>query len=147
MKNLTNMPGLLIMDIRARFVMEESGAAGRNALLHTLISIVQIVTALVLVVLMAVQTDKAEQGGGGVMGLGAAGGRTSGNVNMAVGAERILKPLTVWSAFGFIASSILSAIPETKLNSAHVLIVLVLYLLGMIVGPKIWNALTAAFGR
>jgi protein translocase SecG subunit len=115
--------------------------------LHTLITIVQIVTALILVVLMAVQTDKAEQGGGGVMGLGAAGGRTSGNVNMAVGAERILKPLTVWSAFGFIASSILSAIPADKLQAVHVLGVLVLYLVGMIVGPKIWAALTAALGR
>ena len=116
-------------------------------MLHTLISIVQILTALVLAVLMAVQTDKAEQGGGGVMGLGAAGGRTSGNVNMAVGAERILKPLTIWAAFGFIASSILSAIPANKLSVGHVLFVLALYLLGMIVGPRLWAALTGAFGR
>lgn len=116
-------------------------------MLHTLILIVQVITALALVVLMAVQTDKAEQGGGGVMGLGAAGGRTSGNVNMAVGAERILKPMTIWAAFGFIASSILSAIPATKLSGVHVLIIFGLYLLGMIVGPKIWTALTAAFGR
>jgi preprotein translocase subunit SecG len=108
---------------------------------------VQVVTTLVLVVLMAVQTDKAEQGGGGVMGLGAASGRTSGNINLPVGAERILKPLTVWIAFGFIASSILNAIPENRLSISHVLIVLAIYLVGMLFGNRIWAAFNAALGR
>lgn len=114
-------------------------------MLDTLIFIVQVVTALVLVVLMAVQTDKAEQGGGGVMGLGAAGGRTSGNINLPVGAERILKPLTVWTAMGFLASSILNAIP--KPTFVHVLAVLAVYVLGMLFGNAVWRAVTGVFGR
>jgi preprotein translocase subunit SecG len=118
-----------------------------NSLLHALISIVQVVTTLVLVVLMAVQTDKAEQGGGGVMGLGAASGRTSGNINLPVGAERILKPLTAWAAFGFLASSILNAIPDKVLTIGHVLVVLVIYIIGMLFAGRIWAAITGALGR
>jgi preprotein translocase subunit SecG len=112
--------------------------------IETIIFIAQIVTAIALVLLMAVQTDKAEQGGGGVMGLGAAGGRTSGNVNMAVGAERILKPLTAWVGIGFLFSSFLNAIP--KLTWTHVGVTLLIYLFVMLVGNRVWAAITRAFG-
>ncbi len=114
-------------------------------MLKIFISIIQIVSCLTLVVLMAIQTDKAEQGGGGVMGLGAAGGRTSGNINLPVGAERILKPLTVWTAIGFLASSILNAIP--KVTFVHVLVIFAVYLLGMLFGNALWRAVTGMFGR
>lgn len=114
-------------------------------MLDTLIFIVQIITALLLVVLLAIQTDKAEQGGGGVMGLGAAGGRTSGNINLPVGAERILKPLTAWTAMGFLASSILNAIPRPTF--VHVLVTLAFYVLAMLFGNALWRAVTGAFGR
>lgn len=114
-------------------------------MLKIFISIIQIVTCLSLVVLLAVQTDKAEQGGGGVMGLGASSGRTAGNVDMAVGAERILKPLTAWSAFGVLASSILNAIPNPTLF--QIVLVFGIYIVAMLFGGKAWKALTGAFGR
>jgi preprotein translocase subunit SecG len=116
-------------------------------LLQWFVLFLQIVSTLLLVVLMAVQTDKAEQGGGGVMGLGAASGRTSGNINLPVGAERILKPLTAWAAFGFLASSILNAIPDKVLTIGHVLVVLVIYIIGMLFAGRIWAAITGALGR
>lgn len=116
-------------------------------MLQWFILFLQVVSTLLLIVLMAVQTDKAEQGGGGVMGLGAASGRTSGNINLPVGAERILKPLTAWAAFGFLASSILNAIPDNVLNIGHVLVVMVIYIIGMLFAGRIWAAITGALGR
>jgi protein translocase SecG subunit len=116
-------------------------------MLNTLITIIQIVTALALVALLAIQTDKAEQSGG-VMGLGAAGGRSSGGVELAVGPERILKPLTTWIAVGFLFSSLLNAIPKDNkgLSPVTFLVVVALYLFVMLVGGKIWKAFTRVFG-
>ena len=96
-----------------------------------------------LVVLLAIQTDKAEQSGGGVMGLGATGGRTSSNIDLPVGMERILKPLTTWTAMGFLASSMLNAIPNVTI--IHFIVVLAVYVLAMIFGNTIWRAATGLF--
>ena len=109
---------------------------------NTIGLILQIVTTVAMVVLMAIQTDKAEQVGGGVMGLGAASGRSSGNINMSVGAERILKPLTVWVAVGFLFSSILNATP-TK-TWIHLVVAIAVYLFVMLMGGRIWSAITGA---
>jgi len=110
--------------------------------LSNLIFAVQIILAVVLVVLMAVQTDKAEQGGGGVMGLGAANARTTGNIDMAVGAERILKPMTKWIAIGFLCSCILNAIPAATLTVMHILSIVAIYLVLMLFGGRVWSAIT-----
>ena len=90
---------------------------------------------------MAVQTDKAEQGGGGVMGLGAAGGRTSGQIDMAVGAERILKPLTKWIVVGFLFCCVLNALGDA-VSIWHFLGALALYVIIMLFGSVVWNAVT-----
>jgi hypothetical protein len=66
---------------------------------------------------------------------------------LPVGAERILKPLTAWAAFGFLASSILNAIPDNVLTIGHVLVVLAIYIIGMLFGSRIWAAITGALGR
>ena len=113
--------------------------------MEIVISVVQIITALLLIVLLAIQTDKAEQSGGGVMGLGATGGRTSSNIDLPVGVERILKPLTAWTAIGLLASSVLNAIPDDVLTFVHVLVVLVIYVLAMLFGNTIWRAVTGIF--
>jgi preprotein translocase subunit SecG len=118
---------------------------GRTTLIHNIAFILQIITTLLLVVLMAIQTDKAEQGGGGVMGLGAAGGRTSGSINLPVGAERILKPLTVWTAVGFLFSSVLNATKD--LQWWHFLAAVAVYLLVMLFGGRLWKIVTGAAGR
>ncbi len=104
----------------------------------TFVNILQILVAVALIALLAVQTSKAEQGG--VMGLGAAGGRGAGEIDMLVGAERILKPLTKWVAAGFLAVSILSAIPAVSI--VHFFIILFGYVFIMLYGNAIWKAVT-----
>ena len=111
-------------------------------IVNTIGLVLQIVSTVGLVILMAIQTDKAEQGGGGVMGLGAASGRSSGNINMSVGAERILKPLTVWMAVGFLFSSALNALPNK--GWPQLVGAIVLYALVMLFGGRLWNAVTGA---
>ena len=106
--------------------------------MSTIVLIFQIITALSLIVLMAVQTDKAEQGG--VMGIGAAGGRSSSDIDVAVGPERILKPLTKWMAIGFLFSSVLSAVPNV--TYIHILVIVALYLVIMLFGDNVWRAVT-----
>ena len=106
--------------------------------MNTLITILQLAAALALVVLLAVQTSKAEQGG--VMGIGAAGGRGSSDVDMLVGTERILKPLTKFVAVGFLALSLLNAIPNV--NFGHFFFVLAIYVVAMRFGGIVWKAIT-----
>lgn len=103
-----------------------------------------IFNALVLIVLMALQTDKAEQGG--VMGIGAAGGRQSGSVDMMVGPERILKPATKWSAIGLLFSALLAGIPTDKVSIVHFLVFLAIYLVIMLFGDRVWRTILGLNG-
>lgn len=109
--------------------------------MHTFIFILQAVTAIGVIIMMAIQTDKAEQGG--VMGLGAAGGRTSGQIDMPVGAERILKPLTKWLVIGFLFTSLLNALGD-DVTIWHFLGAVVIYVAVMMFGGVVWNAVTGA---
>lgn len=90
-----------------------------------------------LLLLVALQTEKAEQGG--VMGLGAAGGQTTGDIDMEVGPERILKPMTRWMAVGFLFISILGAIDAHKLTFVHFIVAFAIYLVVMLYGSIIWG--------
>ena len=101
-----------------------------------------ILNALILVVLMALQTDKAEQGG--VMGIGAAGGRQAGSVDMMVGPERILKPATKWSAIGLLFSALLAGMPKPTFG--HFIVFLAIYLVIMLFGDRVWRALLGLNG-
>ncbi len=85
---------------------------------------------------MSVQTEKAEQGG--VMGLGATGGRQTGSVDMMVGPERILKPATKWSAIGFLFTSLFAATPQPTIWIF--LGLLAVYLVVMLFGERVWRA-------
>ena len=120
--------------------------------MNALLFVLQIVSALIFIVLMAVQTDKNEQSG--VMGLGAQGGRMSGSIDMPVGAERILKPMSKWSGIGFLFASVLAAANSTLAqpgsNSGLPWYVLVggigVYLFVMILGDSVWKRFLRAFG-
>jgi preprotein translocase subunit SecG len=107
---------------------------------HIFAIVLQALCAVGLIILMAVQTDKAEQGG--VMGIGASGGRSAGEIDMEVGPQRILKPLTKWMAGGFLASSILAAIDAERIGPLHVLIGIALFVVAMMFGGTIWQTLT-----
>ena len=108
--------------------------------MHTFIIILQALSALGLIILMAVQTDKAEQGG--VMGIGGAGGRSTSEIDRLVGAERILKPLTRWIAGAFLIFSVLAAIPAGTITIVHFIIGVVLYAVAMMYGSLAWQVLT-----
>jgi len=108
--------------------------------------LLQVVSAIIFIVLMAVQTDKNEQSG--VMGLGAQGGRMSGSIDMPVGAERILKPMSKWSGIGFIFASLLAAANSTN-GGLHWYVVvgaIGLYLFVMILGDQLWSSFLRLFG-
>ena len=120
----------------------------------TLLLVLQIITALVFIVLMAVQTDKAEAGG--VMGLGGQGGRVGEEVDMPVGAERILKPLSKWTAIGFLFLSAMAAmngeIVATSKGAQSLpfwvfLIGVALYAFIMLAGDRVWKSFTGVFGN
>ena len=108
--------------------------------MHTFIIILQAIAALSLIILMAIQTDKAEQGG--VMGIGGAGGRSTSEIDRLVGAERILKPLTRWIAGGFLFSSVLAAVPADKITPVHLLVGVAIYVVAMLYGGLIWQVMT-----
>ncbi len=111
----------------------------------TFLLILQILAALVFVILMAVQTDKAEQSG--VMGLGGQGGRSMGAIDMPVGAERILKPMSKWVAIAFLFLSSLAAINgEGGLRWYHFPIAVALYLAVMLLGNRLWDGFVRLFG-
>ncbi len=94
---------------------------------------------------MAIQTDKAEQSG--VMGLGGQGGRNMGSIEMPVGAERILKPMSKWTGVAFLILSTLSAMQsEGKLQWWYLPLALVAYLVIMLYGDKIWAGVLRLFG-
>lgn len=111
----------------------------------TFLLILQILAALVFVILMAVQTDKAEQSG--VMGLGGQGGRNMGSIDMPVGAERILKPMSKWVAIAFLFLSSLAAMNgEGALRWWHFPIAVALYVAVMLVGNRVWDGFVRLFG-
>ena len=117
--------------------------------MNALLFLLQIVSALIFIVLMAVQTDKNEQSG--VMGLGAQGGRMSGSIDMPVGAERILKPMSKWSGIGFLFASVLAATNSQLKDSGGLPWYVVvggigLYLFVMILGDSVWKSLLRVFG-
>jgi preprotein translocase subunit SecG len=99
--------------------------------------ILLLTNAVLIIVLMAIQTDKAEQGG--VMGIGGASGRQAGSIDVMVGPERILKPLTRWACIGFLFSSIFAAIPE--LTIIQFALLFFIYAVIMLVGNRIWTTL------
>lgn len=115
--------------------------------MSTVLFLLQVVSALIFIILMAVQTDKNEQSG--VMGLGAQGGRMSGSIDMPVGAERILKPLSKWSAIGFIFASLLAAANSTMPQGLpwYTLVGAIgLYALVMVFGNQLWSSFLRLFG-
>lgn len=133
-----------------KFVGPLGKGRAQKVLMGTFLLIFQIITAIVFIVIMAVQTDKNEQSG--VMGIGAQGGRMSGSIDMPVGAERILKPLAKWMAVGFLFASSLAAMHgEYTQRGASLpwwilLMALTLYVFVMLMGDKIYQNVMRALG-
>lgn len=99
--------------------------------------ILLIANAVLVIALMAIQTDKAEQGG--VMGIGGASGRQAGSIDVMVGPERILKPLTRWACIGFLFTSIFAAIPDQDKDIIKFALLLLIYVVIMMTGNRIWT--------
>lgn len=114
--------------------------------MHTFVIILQSILAIALVTLVAVTEDKNGQGGG-IMGLGAAGGRSASEVEMEVGAERIIKPATRWVGGAFLVTSVLSAFSAQTITVWHVLIGAALYLVAMFYGGMAWELICGTYQK
>ena len=75
---------------------------------------VQIISAVLLILIIAIQTTKSEQSGTG-MGWGTIGGQASSSLGKGLDAQ--LTRVTSWIAVTFFVVSFLSAIVEAKLRS------------------------------
>ena len=83
------------------------------ALLHGIIVALQILSAVLLILIIAIQTTKSEQGASG-MGWGTIGGQASSSVHK-FGLDAQLTRVTTWIAASFFALSFLGAFLEGKL--------------------------------
>ena len=122
------------------------GPFGGSISMNVVLFLLQVISALIFIVLMAVQTDKNEQSG--VMGLGAQGGRMSGSIDMPVGAERILNPMSKWSGIGFVFASLMAAAHSENGGLPWYFLVggIGLYLFVMIMGDIVWKSFLRALG-
>lgn len=114
------------------------------------IDILHIVACVGLIVIIMMQVTKSE-GSMGTAGLGwgTIGGKTTAAMNVPVGVERILQPLTTWLAITFMVTACLNAIPkvpEARYNSA-VSIIGGLWIVALIWGRKASDWLRRAFGE
>ena len=80
----------------------------------TVLLIIQMVTAVALVVIIAIQTTKSEQSGSG-MGWGSIGGQASSTIHK-FGLDAQITRLTTWIAVLFFVMSFLSAWVEAALR-------------------------------
>jgi preprotein translocase subunit SecG len=113
-----------------------------EAFMDKVLFVLQVVSALLFIVLMAIQTDKNEQSG--VMGLGAQGGRMSGSIDMPVGAERILKPMSKWAGIGFISRPLGGGeLDQWRLALVCGRGAIGVYLFVMILGNQLWSSFFA----
>ena len=81
---------------------------------HTILVFLQVVLAVALILIIAIQTTKSEQGGGG-MGWGTIGGQASTSVHK-FGLDSQLTRVTTWIAGGFFVLSFVSALVEAHLK-------------------------------
>ena len=116
----------------------------------TVIDILHILACVGLIVIIMMQVTKSEGSmGSSGLGWGTIGGKTSASVNVPVGVERILQPLTTWLALTFMVTACLNAmprIPEARYNSA-VSVIGGLYIVSLIWGRKAADWLRRAFGE
>lgn len=76
---------------------------------------IQLLAAVLLIFIIAIQTTKSEQSGSG-MGWGTIGGQASSSVHK-FGLDAQLTRLTTWIAITFFFVSVLSAMVEAKMRT------------------------------
>jgi len=80
-----------------------------------LISVLQMLCAIVLIVCILLQTTKSESGSGtSGMGWGVIGGKSSAAFRTQWGLEAHLNRITTYTAIGFMATSLLAAVLRFK---------------------------------
>jgi len=80
------------------------------------LQILQVLAAIILIVAIMVQTTKSESGaGGGSMGWGVIGGKSSSSFGKW-GAEEQLNRITTWVAVAFMVASLLTAIAYSRMS-------------------------------
>lgn len=102
------------------------------------------ISCIGLIVVIMFQVTKSEGGSGG-LGWGTIGGKASSSLNVSVGVERILNPLTFWCAVTFLVTALLHSIDAQRLGPALIVIVPV-YITLIIFGKQILAWVKKAFG-
>ena len=115
--------------------------------LQTLVDILHVIACIGLITVIMLQVTKSEGSSGAAgLGWGTIGGKSSASVNVPVGLERILQPLTTWLALTFFATACLNALPNEKFHQA-LWIVAPLYVAAMIWGGKMLQWMRRALGE
>lgn len=83
-------------------------------IIHTIVIILQLVTAIALILIIAIQTTKSEQSGSG-MGWGTIGGQASTSVTK-FGLDAQISRVTAIIAVSFFALSFLAALIEASMK-------------------------------
>lgn len=91
-----------------------NGEGNCVSILHSILIIIQVLAAIALILIIAVQTTKSEQSGAG-MGWGTIGGQASSSVHK-FGLDAQITRVTTWIAITFFVLSFLGAILEAHLK-------------------------------
>ncbi|MBI3921078.1 MAG: preprotein translocase subunit SecG [Armatimonadetes bacterium] len=105
---------------------------------------VHVISCIGLVAVIMFQVTKSEGGGGG-LGWGTIGGKATSSLNIPVGVERILQPLTFWCAVTFLVSATLNSVDEKKLGTV-LTVVGPLYIIAMVWGRQLGAWIKKHFG-
>jgi protein translocase SecG subunit len=84
-------------------------------ILHTVTVIVQLISAIALIFIIAIQTTKSEQSGSGMGGWGTIGGQASSSISK-FGLDAQLTRITTWIAVGFFVLSFVGALLEANIK-------------------------------
>lgn len=110
----------------------------------TVIEWLQIISSIGLTAVIMFQVTKSEGSAGG-MGWGTIGGKASSSLNVSVGVERILNPLTFWLAVTWLMSAMLHSVDDKKLG-VMLTVVGPIYIISLIWGRQILTRIKKAFG-
>jgi protein translocase SecG subunit len=103
------------------------------AFLIFIVKFLHVTSCLGLIVVTLLTASKSETTGGM---MGALGGKVSSAMNLPVGIDRFLQPLTIIFATGFIATAILNAL-GSNMKWLHFVVVMGLYVLVLTYGKRI----------
>ncbi len=100
--------------------------------LHFIVVFLHVLSCIGLIVVTVLTVTKSETTGGM---MGTLGGKASSAMNLPVGMDRFLQPLTIIFATGFLATAVLNAMGDA-MKWMHFVVVMGLYVLILMYGRR-----------